>query len=57
MPRHSGWEDYELWCRMAAAVMQGQQVADVPTAEYRAHETSMLRTRSGVSENERKAIA
>jgi glycosyltransferase involved in cell wall biosynthesis/SAM-dependent methyltransferase len=53
----SGWEDYDLWCRMAAAGMQGQQVGDIPLAEYRVHGTSMLRTRTDVSENKRQAIA
>ena len=36
-----GWEDYELWCRMAEAGMWGVQVPEV-LAEYRVHGGSML---------------
>ena len=36
-----GWEDYDLWCRVAAAGGRGVQVPQI-LARYRVGETSML---------------
>jgi glycosyltransferase involved in cell wall biosynthesis len=40
-----GWEDYDLWCRFAAAGYQGVFLPE-PLCEYRVHGASMLRTRT-----------
>jgi len=39
--RMLGWEDYDLWCRVAAAGGHGVQVPEI-LARYRVGETSML---------------
>jgi glycosyltransferase involved in cell wall biosynthesis len=39
-----GWEDYDFWCRMAEAGLNGLQVADKALAEYRVHGKSMLQS-------------
>ena len=52
----SGWEDFDLWCRMVEAGMYGQQVGAVPLAEYRVHGSSMLRTQTDIAANKLKAI-
>ncbi|MDI2112569.1 glycosyltransferase [Commensalibacter nepenthis] len=38
-----GWEDYDIWCRLAELGIQGTQVKDA-VAEYRAHFSSMTST-------------
>ncbi|CAI3952676.1 glycosyltransferase [Commensalibacter papalotli (ex Botero et al. 2024)] len=38
-----GWEDYDIWCRLAELGIQGTQVKDA-IAEYRAHVASMTNT-------------
>jgi glycosyltransferase involved in cell wall biosynthesis len=38
-----GWEDFDLWCQMAAKGWHGVRVPNV-LARYRVHRTSMLRT-------------
>lgn len=38
-----GWEDYDIWCRLAELGIQGTQVTDA-IAEYRAHFSSMTNT-------------
>lgn len=38
-----GWEDYDIWCRLAELGIQGTQVKDA-IAEYRAHFSSMTNT-------------
>lgn len=40
-----GWEDYDLWCRFAAAGLQGVFLPEV-LCDYRVHGTSMLRTQT-----------
>lgn len=40
-----GWEDYDLWCRFAAAGVEGVFLPEV-LCDYRVHGTSMLRTRT-----------
>lgn len=37
----AGWEDYDLWCRLAELGLSGQQVAGEPLADYRVHGQSM----------------
>ncbi len=53
----SGWEDYEIWCRMAELGLTGRRVGEAPLAEYRVHGNSMLRTHTDKTENNLKAIA
>jgi|GEM_PF-185343 len=53
----SGWEDFDLWCRMAEAGLSGQQIGAAPLAEYRVHGSSMLRTQTDIAANKNKAIA
>jgi glycosyltransferase involved in cell wall biosynthesis len=43
MDSGSGWEDYELWCKMAERGAYGVQVPQI-LARYRVHRSSMLRT-------------
>ncbi|CAI3954577.1 Glycosyltransferase involved in cell wall bisynthesis (RfaB) (PDB:2IV7) [Commensalibacter communis] len=38
-----GWEDYDIWCRLAELGIQGTQAKDA-IAEYRAHFSSMTST-------------
>lgn len=38
-----GWEDYDIWCRLAELGIQGTQVTNA-IAEYRAHFSSMTNT-------------
>lgn len=38
-----GWEDYDIWCRLAELGIQGTQVKEA-IAEYRAHFSSMTST-------------
>ncbi len=52
----SGWEDFDLWCRMVEAGLYGQQGGAVPLAEYRVHGSSMLRTQTDIAANKLKAI-
>jgi glycosyltransferase involved in cell wall biosynthesis len=39
-----GWEDYEFWCRMAEAGLNGHNVEHTELAQYRVHRGSMLQT-------------
>jgi SAM-dependent methyltransferase len=41
---HGGWEDFDLWCRLAERGFWGELVAGRPLAEYRVHPTSMIRS-------------
>jgi GT2 family glycosyltransferase len=50
-----GWEDYDLWCRMAEHGLWGQQI-DVVLAEYRVHDGSMLRTVTELAGNKRLLV-
>ncbi|WP_158322806.1 Hint domain-containing protein, partial [Acidisphaera rubrifaciens] len=52
----TGWEDYDLWCRMAERGLWGRPVADI-LAEYRVHGASMLRTLTDVRTNKRRILA
>lgn len=52
----TGWEDYDLWCRMAGRGLWGRPVPDI-LAEYRVHGASMLRTLTDVRTNKRRILA
>lgn len=52
-----GWEDYEFWCRMAEAGLNGHQVAHTPLAQYRVHRGSMLQAITEVGENKTRMMA
>ena len=41
MPRGMGWEDFDLWCKLAERAQRGLQVNEV-LADYRVHGQSML---------------
>lgn len=45
VPSRLGWQDYDLWCRFAERGFHGVHV-DEELAEYRVHQSSMLRTRT-----------
>ena len=53
--RH-GWEDYDLWCRIAEAGLHAQHLAGKPMAYYRVHGQSMLRTTTDENENKKELI-
>jgi len=50
--RH-GWEDYDFWARMAELGLGGEWLEET-LAEYRVHETSMMKTQTIVDTNYRK---
>jgi len=50
--RH-GWEDYDLWARMAEMGLPGEWLPEV-LAEYRVHQTSMMKTQTIVDTNYRE---
>lgn len=50
--RH-GWEDYDFWARMAELGLGGEWLQET-LAEYRVHETSMMKTQTIVDTNYRK---
>jgi len=52
-----GWEDFDLWCRFAGRGLRGQQVPGQPLAEYRVHQSSMIRTASASIERTEAMIA
>ena len=45
-----GWEDYDLWCRFAERGFHGVHASEV-LAEYRVHQSSMLRTATDKQKN------
>jgi glycosyltransferase involved in cell wall biosynthesis/SAM-dependent methyltransferase len=51
-----GWEDYDFWCKLVEQGLFGEQVAEV-LAEYRVHNTSMLRSQTDVEGNKRRLLA
>ena len=53
---HHGWEDYDLWSRMAEIGLMGQWRREV-LAEYRVHAKSMLKTDTTVGDNYRRLNA
>lgn len=48
-----GWEDYEFWCKLVDAGIDGVFVPEI-LARYRLHESSMLRTATDVGKNREK---
>jgi hypothetical protein len=48
METGSGWEDYDLWCKIAEQGAYGVQVPQI-LARYRVHASSMLRTHTNSS--------
>ena len=44
-PIVTGWEDYDLWCRLATLGVRGVFVPEL-LCDYRIHNSSMLRTRT-----------
>lgn len=50
--RH-GWEDYDFWARMAELGLAGEWLPEV-LAEYRVHQTSMMKTQTIVDTNYRE---
>jgi hypothetical protein len=40
---HGGWEDYEMWLRLASHDLRGEFVAEI-IGSYRVHGTSMVAT-------------
>jgi len=53
--RH-GWEDYDLWCRMAEAGLNAHHLPGEPLAFYRVHDQSMLRTTTDEADNKTALI-
>ena len=50
-----GWEDYDFWCRIAELGLWGERVDQV-LADYRVHESSMLRKMTDVEQNKRRLV-
>jgi len=48
-----GWEDYDFWARMAELGLAGEWLPEV-LAEYRVHQTSMMKTQTIVDTNYRE---
>ncbi len=48
--RPQGWEDFDLWCRLAERGMWGRQIPKI-LAEYRLHQSSMLNSETLVPHN------
>lgn len=52
-----GWEDYDFWCRLAERGLSGVGVGGKPLALYQAHNDSMLRTTTDLTENKLTLVA
>ena len=50
-----GWEDYDFWLRLIEHGLHGEPIPEV-LAEYRVHNTSMLRTRTDKPNNKKALI-
>ena len=50
-----GWEDYDLWCRFAETGQFGIYVSG-PLAEYRVHQSSMLRSETDEIRNKLRLV-
>lgn len=46
----TGWEDYDLWCKMVELGMRGIRIPEI-LARYRGHSSSMLNTITNVGSN------
>lgn len=51
-----GWEDYDLWCRMAERGLFGVNVPDI-LADYRVHAQSMLHTMTEIRDHKNDLVA
>ena len=51
-----GWEDYDFWCRMAEAGLNGHHVAYTELAQYRVHGASMLQTVTETAANKARVM-
>jgi glycosyltransferase involved in cell wall biosynthesis len=51
-----GWEDFDLWCRMAERGLFGVNVPDV-LADYRVHKNSMLHTMTEIRDHKNDLVA
>jgi glycosyltransferase involved in cell wall biosynthesis len=51
-----GWEDYDLWCRLAERGQYGIAVPDI-LADYRVHKQSMLHTMTEIRDHKGDLIA
>ena len=40
----TGWEDFDLWCKLAEHGLRGERVPGGPLAEYRVHRASMIKS-------------
>lgn len=50
-----GWEDYDFWCKCVERGLWAEHVREI-LAEYRVHESSMLRTSTDRPDNKRQVI-
>jgi glycosyltransferase involved in cell wall biosynthesis/SAM-dependent methyltransferase len=50
-----GWEDYDFWCRCIERGIWGVHIPEI-LADYRFHDSSMLRTATDVPENKRQVV-
>ena len=50
-----GWEDYDFWCRLVERGLFGE-LAPEPLADYRVHQSSMLRSETDAIANKRALI-
>jgi glycosyltransferase involved in cell wall biosynthesis/SAM-dependent methyltransferase len=51
-----GWEDYDFWCRCVERGIWGVHVPEI-LADYRFHETSMLRTSTDIPKNKQLVVS
>jgi glycosyltransferase involved in cell wall biosynthesis/SAM-dependent methyltransferase len=51
-----GWEDFDFWCRLVELGLAGHRLGGEALAEYRIHESSLLRANTLKAENASKAI-
>jgi len=51
-----GWEDFDFWCRLAERGLRGQRAPGPPLAEYRVHETSMIRAAASRADTIRRMM-
>jgi glycosyltransferase involved in cell wall biosynthesis/SAM-dependent methyltransferase len=52
-----GWEDFDFWCRLVEKGLWGCPAGGEPLAEYRVHDSSMLRTTTLTKRNAPRLIA
>jgi glycosyltransferase involved in cell wall biosynthesis/GT2 family glycosyltransferase/SAM-dependent methyltransferase len=52
-----GWEDFDFWCRLVELGLSGNPLGGEAVAEYRVHDSSMLRTNALKADNTLKALS